>query len=87
MPGVITGLSSSWGVNKYRNLVLQVGGVLKIETINYGQEFRSTQTRERLRWRSPATIENYSPDLSSERLSKNNCLQIINKKKEKIQNV
>jgi hypothetical protein len=28
-----------------------------------------TQTHERLRWRGPATTENYRPDLSSERAS------------------
>jgi hypothetical protein len=28
--------------NKYRNLALQVGGVSKIETINYAHESRGT---------------------------------------------
>jgi hypothetical protein len=31
------------GGNKYRNLALQVGGVSKIETINYAHEPRGTQ--------------------------------------------
>jgi hypothetical protein len=31
------------GGNKYRNLALQVGGVSKIETINYAHESRGTQ--------------------------------------------
>jgi hypothetical protein len=48
----------------YRNLVFQVGEVSKIETINYGHQSRG---HERLRWRGSATIENYRPDLSSER--------------------
>jgi hypothetical protein len=47
-----------------------------------------TQNRERLRWRGPATTENYRPDLSSERalhISKpvQNCLMIIKGKREK----
>jgi hypothetical protein len=31
------------GGNKYRNLVLQVGGVSKIEKIKYAHQFRETQ--------------------------------------------
>jgi hypothetical protein len=31
------------GGNKYRNMALQVGGVSKIETINYDHESRRTQ--------------------------------------------
>jgi hypothetical protein len=42
MPGGITGLLCSWG-KKYRNLALKVGGVSKIETINYAHESRGTQ--------------------------------------------
>jgi hypothetical protein len=43
-------------------------GSLNIQTIKHGQEFRGTQTRERLRWRGPESIENFRPDLSSEKL-------------------
>jgi hypothetical protein len=54
------------GGNKYTNLALQVGGVLRIERVKYGNESRGIQTRERLRWRGPAMTENYRPDLSLE---------------------
>jgi hypothetical protein len=55
------------GGNKYRNLALQVGGVSKIETINYAYESHGTQICERLRWRCPAKTVKYRPDFSSER--------------------
>jgi hypothetical protein len=42
MPESIIGLPCSWG-NKYRNLDLLVGGVSKIETINYAHESRGVQ--------------------------------------------
>jgi hypothetical protein len=48
------------------------GGVLRIGTMKYGLEFRGTQTRAGLRWRSPAAIVNYRPVLSSERALLNN---------------
>jgi hypothetical protein len=48
-------------------LALKVGGVSKIETINYAHESRGTQIRERLHWRCPAKTEKYRPDFSSER--------------------
>jgi hypothetical protein len=59
MPGFIIGLPCSWG--KYRNMPLYVDRVSKIEIIKDGHESCSTQTRERLRWRGPATIEKYRP--------------------------
>jgi hypothetical protein len=37
---------------------LQVEEVSKIETIKYTHEYHETHTRERLRWRGPAAIEN-----------------------------
>jgi hypothetical protein len=66
MPRGITSLPCSWG-NKYGSLALQVGGVSKIETINYAHESRGTQIRGRLRWRCQAKIEKYRPDFPSER--------------------
>jgi hypothetical protein len=42
MPEGIIGLPCTWG-NKYRNLALLVGGVSKIETINYAHESHGTQ--------------------------------------------
>jgi hypothetical protein len=78
------GYAVPWGI-EYRNLALQVEGVSKIETLNYGHQSRRTQNRERLRWRGPATTENYRPDLSSER-APHICKPVIknNFKKEKI---
>jgi hypothetical protein len=52
-------------------MALQVGGVSKIGTIKYGFESHDTQTREGLRWRSPALTVNYRPVLSSERALQN----------------
>jgi hypothetical protein len=65
------------GGNKYRNLALLVGGVSKMETINYAHESRGTQIRERLRWRCPAKIEKYRPDFSSERAPHINKPEIL----------
>jgi hypothetical protein len=56
-------------------------GSLNIETIKYGHESREAQTREILHWRGPATIENYRPDLSSERALHSN--KSINRLKNK----
>jgi hypothetical protein len=42
-------------------------GSLKTETVKYGREIQGTQTRERLRWRGPATYTKDIPVLSSER--------------------
>jgi hypothetical protein len=47
--------------NKYRNLVLQVEEVSKIDTIKYAHESRGTRTWERLSWQCPAKTENYRP--------------------------
>jgi hypothetical protein len=53
----------------------------KIETIKYVHDSCGTETRGRLRWRGPSTIENYRPNLSLERaplINKSfNCLKII----------
>jgi hypothetical protein len=65
MHGLTIGLTCSR--NKYSNLALRVGGVSKIMTIKYAYESRATDTREKLRWWCPATIENYRPDISSEK--------------------
>jgi ABC-type phosphate transport system auxiliary subunit len=43
--GGVIGISCSWG-NKDRNLVLQVGGVPKIETITHAHESRGTHLRK-----------------------------------------
>jgi hypothetical protein len=50
------------GGNKHKNLALQVGGVSKIETINYTHKSRGTQI-----WRCPAETDKNRPDFSSER--------------------
>jgi hypothetical protein len=55
------------GGNKYRNLALLVGGISKIETINYAHVSHGTQICEKLCWRCPAKTEKYGPDFSSER--------------------
>jgi hypothetical protein len=55
------------GRNNYRNLAPQVGGVSKIETINYAHGTRGTQISERQRWQCPAKTEKCIPDFSSER--------------------
>jgi hypothetical protein len=68
------------GGSIYRNLALLVGGVSKIETINYTHQSRGTQIRERLRWRCPAKTEKYRPDFSSERAPHINKLEIVKKK-------
>jgi hypothetical protein len=47
VPGGITGPPVPGG-HKYRNLVLHVEGVSKIETIKYAHESRGTQVSERL---------------------------------------
>jgi hypothetical protein len=65
MPGCITGLPCSYG----ENLDLQIRGNLKFETIEFDHVSSGTRTRERLRWRGPATTVNYKPALSSERAS------------------
>jgi hypothetical protein len=64
---IYTGHHFNINFNNNRNLALQVGGVSKTKTIKYAHESRGTQTQERLRWRCPATTENYRPDISSER--------------------
>jgi hypothetical protein len=56
-----------WIPPEYRNLALQVGGVLRTGTIEYGLESCGTQAREGLRWGGPAATVNYRPVLSSER--------------------
>jgi hypothetical protein len=61
VPGGITGRY------KYGDLVLQVEGVSKTGTIEYGLESTGTQTREGLRWRGPTATVNYRPVLSSEK--------------------
>jgi hypothetical protein len=62
----VTGLRVPGG-NKYMILHHQVGEVSKIEITKYGHESRGTQTLERLRWRVPATTENYRTHFSPER--------------------
>jgi hypothetical protein len=57
---------------KYGDLALQVGGVPRIKTIEYGLESRGTKTWAGLRWRGPAATVNYRPVLSSERVLQNN---------------
>jgi hypothetical protein len=42
-------------------------GSLISETVKYGHESQETRTRERLRWRGPATYTKDRPVLSSER--------------------
>jgi hypothetical protein len=42
-------------------------GSLKSETVKYGHASQKTRTRERLRWRGPATYTKDRPVLSSER--------------------
>jgi hypothetical protein len=51
------------GGYKYRDLALQVGGVLRIGTIKYCLESRGTQTRAGQCWRGPAPTVNYKPVL------------------------
>jgi hypothetical protein len=71
--------SSVPGGNKYRNLALLVGGVSKIETINYAHESSGTRIWERLRWRCSAKTEKYRPDFSSERAPHINKLETVKK--------
>jgi hypothetical protein len=59
------------GICKYGELAIQVGGVsngLESETVTCGYESSGTRIWEWLRWRGPATIVNYTPILSSERM-------------------
>jgi hypothetical protein len=89
-------VANAWGYNWVTLFLGEVNtgtwssrfeGVPEIESIKYTHVSRETQTRERLRWRGPSTIENYRPDLSSERAPHvnklRNCLIIILKKKKK----
>jgi hypothetical protein len=59
------------GSNTFILTLRVVGGdekeSLKSETVKYGHEFEGTRTRERLRWRGPATYIKDRPVLSSER--------------------
>jgi hypothetical protein len=52
---------------KYGDLILQNRGVSNIGIIEYGIEFRGTQTRGGLHWRGPVATLNYRPVLSSEK--------------------
>jgi hypothetical protein len=71
------------GGNKHKNLALLVGGVSKIETINYAHESRGSQIKKRLRWRYPAKTEKYRPNFSSERAPHINKPETVKKKKSK----
>jgi hypothetical protein len=75
------------GGNKYRNLDLQVGGVLKIETIKYAHESRRTHIWERLRWRCQAKIKLQTRLLVREgapHQQTRNCLKINKERRKKI---
>jgi hypothetical protein len=61
-------------------LALLVGGVSKIETINYAHESHGTQIRERLCWRCLEKTEKYRPDFSLERAPHINKPETVKKK-------
>jgi hypothetical protein len=53
--------------NKYKNLALLVGGVSKIETINYAHESRGTHDLRKTAQAMPGKNWKYRPDFSAER--------------------
>jgi hypothetical protein len=60
-------------------------GILKIEKIKCDHESRWIETRERLRWRGPATTENYNLLREGAPCQQNHkCLKMILKKRKNL---
>jgi hypothetical protein len=75
------GALNAWGYN-WATLFVGESGLpgwenVKIDSVRYGYEPRGIRTRERLRWRGPAAIVNYTPVLSSESVPHTNKPVIV----------